>query len=409
MQNGIGKLVLNMVFLLSTTLLVAQGADVKPTLAGIDSISYQQFLVGDWDGLVATAGVAKANNIDFKWLQQRLGYAWYVKGDYYRSKKHYLNALSYDNEDEITHLYLYYNYLHTGHLLAARLHAGKLSEPTRSYNQVKAFHALYSMDAEYSFKRPELFFRENDLREDAHFRRIGLLTLPTYRLSLYQSLSGFQQEYDYGNNTNQLEYSAFLSWQATSTLNFTGGYRYVGTRSVVYPDTFYTPGNSFSAKLNYNWHRFDLAGSYHHFTTDYVQVNQWGIHLGTGFSGRLPVYLKSSLYRMNETGTDYNTLEEYNYPHIVFNQTAGVGFLKGRLWIEGSTTWGDQRYFMANDGLYFYNSLDPVVVKTGGSITAYLMKNLALTLHYGVEKKHLVMWDEYYKQHGITGGIQWKM
>ncbi|MDD3194610.1 MAG: hypothetical protein PHU68_02265, partial [Paludibacter sp.] len=67
MQNGIGKLVLNMVFLLSTTLLVAQGADEKPTLAGIDSISYQQFLVGDWDGLVATAGVAKANNIDFKW------------------------------------------------------------------------------------------------------------------------------------------------------------------------------------------------------------------------------------------------------------------------------------------------------------------------------------------------------
>ena len=48
-------------------------ANNQVSVVSIDSLSYAQFNAGDWDGLIETAELAKKNNIDFKWLQQRVG------------------------------------------------------------------------------------------------------------------------------------------------------------------------------------------------------------------------------------------------------------------------------------------------------------------------------------------------
>ena len=77
----------------------------------------------DWDKLIETGKLAQQQNISFKWLQQRLGYAWYLKGDFYKSKHHYQQALTFDKHDELSHLYLYLSNVATGHLMQARYHA----------------------------------------------------------------------------------------------------------------------------------------------------------------------------------------------------------------------------------------------------------------------------------------------
>ena len=94
----------------------AEDADLRATeVAVIDSITYQHYLAGEWDELIETGKTALERGIDFKWLQQRLGYAWFVKGNYYNSKKHYRQSLHFDPKDELTHLYLYYANTNTGH------------------------------------------------------------------------------------------------------------------------------------------------------------------------------------------------------------------------------------------------------------------------------------------------------
>jgi len=80
-----------------------------------------------------------------------------------------------------------------------------------------------------------------------------------------------------------------------------------------------------------------------------------------------------------------------------------------KTWIEASVTLGNQNYFVANDGMYLYNSQDPVQLKTGLSITRYVGRNLALSMHYGLEQKYITNDDETYYQHGLTAGITWKL
>ena len=54
----------------------AEDADLRATeVAVIDSITYQHYLAGEWDELIETGKTALERGIDFKWLQQRLGYA----------------------------------------------------------------------------------------------------------------------------------------------------------------------------------------------------------------------------------------------------------------------------------------------------------------------------------------------
>jgi len=401
MQKELVKALIISVFIVYASLISAQHNERPITEAEIDSVSWQQYLAGDWDGLTETGKLARKANIDFKWLQQRLGYAWFVKGDYYKSRKHYQRAIRWDDQDEISHLYLHYNSLYTGQYQAARYHAGKLPVLSRNADDQQLIRLLNSIDAEYAFKRPEKFYRESELRKDAQFRRIGIHSLLGHHISLYQSVSGYVQDFDFVNSTNQLEYFGLVSAQLTTSLSAQAGYRYVGTRSLIMPDTFYTPGHSFNAQLNYNFYRFNISAMVNYFSNEYISVNQWGLQAGVGFSGTIPVYLRSSLYSLAEQGT--NAL-----PNLVFNQTAGMLLFK-RIWLEGSVTLGEQNYFTSDDGMYFYNSQDPVVFKTGASIRTYVNQQLSFIVHYGLEKKYMNTYDEYYYQHGLTGGIAWKL
>jgi hypothetical protein len=50
------------------------------TYSYIDSLSYAQYMVGDWDNLIETADIAKKGDINFPLLSMRIGYAALMKG-----------------------------------------------------------------------------------------------------------------------------------------------------------------------------------------------------------------------------------------------------------------------------------------------------------------------------------------
>ena len=90
-------------------------ADVNVTQTYIDSISLYHYQLGNWVELIRIGKLAKKNEIDFKRLQQRVGYAYFNKKQYYKSMQHYEQALAFDEQDEITRLYLYFVVLFLQH------------------------------------------------------------------------------------------------------------------------------------------------------------------------------------------------------------------------------------------------------------------------------------------------------
>ena len=72
------------------------------TFLSVDSTTYQCYLTGDWDKLIDTGKAALGQGIDYKRLRQRMGYAWFAKGDFYASESQYEKALVFDESDADT-------------------------------------------------------------------------------------------------------------------------------------------------------------------------------------------------------------------------------------------------------------------------------------------------------------------
>jgi hypothetical protein len=371
-------------------------ADDNMTQTYIDSVSLYHFELGNWDELINTGKLAEKNDINFKWLQQRVGYAYFNKKQYYKSMQHYEQALAFDEKDEITRLYLYYNGINTGDISYARYHAGKLSEASRVYIEQRGFRPLDAIDLEFSYKIPEAA-----VINDATYKRFGLNSMLGYQVNLYQSFSSFSQSTD-TTQTKQSEYFALIGWNPTAKTNLSLGYHYVYTTVNQSPYTNYYPGNIIFGKISHKLNRIDLSVSGANFNNDWIDTKQLGVHLGIGFSGQNNIYLTSSYYRILETGSDYA------YGRNLFKQTAGI-LLFQRLWTEASINFGNLNHFIDNNGLYIYNSLDPTSFRTGLSLFGYVSKPITVYVNYTFDKKLVVSSNQQYNQHSITGGIIWKI
>ena len=371
-------------------------ADSGITQAYIDSVSLYYFQIGNWDEIIRTGKLAEKNEVDFKWLQQRIGYAYVNKKQYYKSMQHYEKALTFDKEDEITHLYLYYNGINTGSTAYARYHAGKLSDTSKAYIDQEEIRLFDALDLEFSYKSPDTTAINN-----AYYQRIGLNTLLGYQFNLYQTFSNFSQSTD-TTQTRQNEYFAMISWNPGAKTNLSLGYHYVGTRVDIYSNTYLYPGNIIYGKISHKLNRFDLSVSGANFNNDWIDTKQFGLQLGVGFSGENNIYLTSSFFKIYETS--FNNTSSRN----IFKQTAGI-MLFDRLWTEASINFGNLNHFIDNNGMYLYNSLDPSTFRTGLSVFGYVSKPLTLYINYTFDNKLIIISQQQYNQHSITGGIIWKI
>lgn len=375
----------------------AQNRDI----AAYDSITYQQYIVGAWDELIVTAHKAISEDIDFKWLRQRLGYALFIKKQYYQSYDAYEKAYKMDPTDPISILYLYYNSIYTGNYNRARYLAAKLPDETKSYFKQNPLRVIDAVDFEFSYKIPEYATRDN-----ATFKRLGLNTQVGYRLNIYQTISEFRQTTDYFVESKQNDYFAKINWRPLLNSSLYLGYHYTGTQIIMDPDTSYYPGHLISFGATQQISRFDFTVSGSRYNSELLNSFQGGIHAGIGFAGSNNIYLKSSLYRLWQYwyGLDLQT------KRYVFTQSAGI-MLFNRIWTEASVALGNLDHFSDLGGLYFYNALDPSTLRGGLSLFGYLTPRLTLYTNYTIDRKYFTFFDatEIYFQHSITGGIIWKL
>lgn len=392
----------------------------------VDTVTYGYYLNGDWNKLIDTAKQALKNDIDFKYMRQRLGYAYFVKGNYYASQQQYEKALKFDKEDIDTRTYLYYCGLNTGNEANTRYRAGLLTDELKKTYGIKPFRILNSVDLEYCYKA-----NDNATRGNPAYYRAGISSQLSYRFSLYQSVSTYAQKnvsiYKETNaqinvetfdstNIKQFEYFALLNWSLTPHFNLNIGYHYLNTgikNRYIYTYKLYNqptkrvkdttatsnlPGNLFCSKFSYTINRFDFALSGSVLFYDSILTQQYGVQAGVVLPGKLNFTLKSSLYAV--LTPDNN--------RMIFSQTASA-LLSKKLSLEANITWGNLNNFSDNNGLYIYNSLDPSTFRTG--LTAYwqLLPKIWLFGNYTYDTKLIELYNTNYNQHSFSGGIIWKM
>jgi len=367
----------------------------------VDSISYNYYLNGNWNELITLEKQANKEDIDFKYLQQRMGYAYFVKGNYFAAIRHYKNALSFDANDPISHTYLYYSAININDEAMARYHISKLDAKNQAFLKVKNTRLIDAVDIEYNHKINKDYAPNesltSDLRSNPYYKRIGLNSQLGFRFSLYQSYSTYSQLTDYFNQTIQNEYYAMGVYSLFSRTSFMGAYHYVGTNITTDTYSLKTPGNLWFGKLAHSFNHFDVSISQSQFTNDSVDAKQTGLQLGFLLPTKSKIYLKSSLYNITESDTS----------RLVFNQTIGA-LIARMFWLQGSVTLGNLNNFVDNNALYLYNSIYQTTFRTGASLFYYLGKHLTLFTNYTFDKKLIIDTQYIYKQHSITGGIVWK-
>ena len=418
-------------FLIITLILISIGTKAQKSHYDlrVDTVTYNYYLKGDWNKLIDSTKLAFKRGTDFKYLRQRLGYVYFVKGNYYASQQQYEKAFAFDPKDDITITYLYYCNLYIGNETATRYWGGLLNAELKKKLEIKPFRIVDKVDLEYNYKTSD-----NSERRNPTYLRGGINSQLGYRINLYQAYSTYgQNTKSVYNETDQLinvqvrdsnvikqnEYFALLGWTINPHLHLNIGYHYVN--SIVHTistysyklgvtpyknikdSTLYYPGNMLCSKLSYTINRFDFALSGSVLRYDNETTQQYGIQVGVLLPGASCIYLKSSLYGLYSSN---------NISRIIFSQSAGLRPLK-KLWLEGNVTVGNQNNFTENSGLYLYNSIDPSIFRTGATLYWNIMPKISVFGNYGYELKQTENTNRTiisnYNQHSFSGGIIWKI
>lgn len=158
-------------------------------------------------------------------------------------------------------------------------------------------------------------------------------------------------------------------------------------------------GNMFLLSVAPDLNRFSLEFSGSALKIEQEKIYQTGLQAGYIFQGRSGVYISSGVYGLFQSRGN----------NTIYTQKGGFRMLK-RVWIEGNLTVGRLANYNDYNGLYIYNSFDPITLKSG--ITCYIPLNRKITLwsNYSWERKEYYENNAFnYNQFSYLGGLRWKL
>ena len=371
-------------------------AQDKHDFISVDSTTYKYYNSGNWNKLIETGKNAISSGVDYKFLRQRLGYAYFSKGDYFNSRTHFEKALTYDSYDNFTLEYLYYSYLNSGKEEYSGVIVSKLNPDLKKKLILTPFKPVESLEFEYNYK-----FSGTILRSDPRYYRVGIYSKLGYRLGLYQSFSKYaqdlrlQQTGKTATSVRQPEYYAQLNWNASGKLILRAAYHFINTNS----GSLTQKGNLFLIAAEPDFNRFTLSTYGSLLNIEGTFFYQGGLQAGYVFPGKMDFYLKGKASYLQQTGSR----------NFIYNPVAGLKLFK-KTWFEGSTTLGRMNGYNDFNGLYVYNTYDPIISRTGGTLFHYIGKKIVVWLNYSFEKKEFYENNSFrYNQFSYLGGIKWKL
>lgn len=420
----------------------------------VDSLTYQQYLAGDWKGLRKTAKHSIDNGLDYYYLRMRIAWSYYTQGKYRLATRHYEEALAFNSQDPVALNLLLNSYEFGGRKNDAIKASSKINYKNNlavyqryaqqvtdfsffiTYGNASSANAISAIINDFSPEQDGL----QKAMKSYFFPQVGLThklggnsILAEHRVGYMRKseFSLFHDNQESQINTDQkanlLEYMLALHITPVYGFRISPGLIVSHTNIPIYSTEFSGFGrNGYSTIGYYNETHFlsflkvekDFAWLTPGFSaaTGYVNLAraaQAGMHLTFfPFANLNLYYTASGYYQQQENGT--TKLESYIHQHK-------VGFKLSRsLWLEAETIVGDLSNWYDINNNILYNALEtttnPVIVRAIIPIPA---KNLQLvgsfsytnsSSGYRTDAEPLQFENQQnYSTINFSGGLIWKL
>ena len=406
----------------------------------INTKTYNQYLKAEWKDLIKTGKTSLKNDIDFYYLQVRMGIAYYELKKYRQAILFFEKVRTQNPDDELIKEYLYYSYLFSGRIDDAGKFSSVLSDDLKGKVGIKEnpiFNSVYvetkfdnwegytanttqgevlEQNTKKKFSYYSINFEhliKNDKRFYWGYTGINILqnsyaimdSAPfefERKISQNQLYFKYSKQLRYGLKYNiALNLAMIFSDELTTTL--TGG-RWAGTTTGVKKIISGAYVGFLSVEKDISLFKFKLFSSFSSINSQY-QI-QPGLNINFYPFGNNNLYTISSINNQLNFG-NVGAINEF-----VFKQSVGVRVYK--FFIEPAITIGNIKNYVTNDAFVIYNGID--IIKNMKSIKIYanLFKNRMMLFakyeNYNKINEYKINGVDYkteYNNNSIIGGVKW--
>ena len=209
-------------FIILATLLnlFCSNAKSQDTLTGalVEQKSLQLYQDKNWKELIKFGNSALKQNIDYFYLQMRVGIAYFEQKNYCLAEVHFRKALDYNSTDELALEYLYYCYVYTGRTDDARLWSKKFSKElaAKTGTDKKSFIDFITLEGgtkitdsayyHHTITLPnKTTYKDTSYFKPAIYFQVGLNHTIKNRVSFFHAFTYFNQKNFVGTLT-QIQY-----------------------------------------------------------------------------------------------------------------------------------------------------------------------------------------------------------
>ncbi len=418
-----------------------------------DSLTYQQYLSGNWNDLIYCGKQALSLGYDYKYLRLRIGLAFFYKENYRNAAEHFHKALRFDSSDTIAAFYFNLSCKAAGR-------SGETFQQNGSAKTYRFFNYIYAdagviipgkVNDGAVITDSTTYYKELINPVSRSFQSIGINLRPLPNLSVFMSISkialtdkksfgylsqdavrdsivGLQYEKDYYYSfpikTNyaeqefsnqQLSYYLGLTYFPVAGLKITPSvhYLHIQAKRVFAGQTVTAKTDTaWYNKFDNTWHTFNYNVYDYNITTTDTSYFDHVLSLSIAKDlGKFSFELRGSHSRILEekisqigasiswypkgntnfyTASSFTYLNDQTTTSKVFEQTIGGRFYENG-WIEGFAMLGELKNYNEKNAYIVYNLIYPVSMRLGATIYPYIGQHLELMLMYRYQKMGLFL------------------
>lgn len=377
-------------------------------LANVDKLTYQYYNEQKWNELIELGEKALNDNIDFYYLQYRMGVAYYSEKKYRKAIPFFENIVEITPSDAVAKEYLYYSYLFGARAGDATKALYNLEDKHRELVEFhKTINLLNGIGFEYKYFSFDDFAINKTVnsevvqkaRNTMNYFSADIMNYTHNNSTFYFStsiISGDNSVYNAEYSTEVIneklkQYQFFVSWEKniSTGLNLNLSLTYM-IENLKWYDPQYSNGSG--------------SGSSNTLVYDGVTNNFVGTLSFTKTEGNFDFSLGSSISKINDEKqtqpfvnviwypfsnksfySNTNASYQYNFSNnndnFVFKQSF-VAEINNRFSVKAFGLYGKIYNYVDNNGLSIYNNLDAIEYWYGISANYYFNKSTQMYLSY---------------------------
>ena len=440
----IKKIAILYILLIFSTNLVSQD---EYSYLTVDKETYSQYLQSNWKELIKTGKLSLKNELDFYYLQVRMGIAYYELKKYRKAIPYFEKSRKQNRENELVNEYLYYSYLFSGRIFDARKISGTFTNTLKTKLGIKVVPIISALNIdlrkeENKDHKVETAIDEilqQDIRTDYSYFSFGVEHLIENNRKIFWSYSRiningirydigdlneqiddvlevYQNQFYYSYH-NQLKYGLNLVLAANlvnivskgSILVPSGGWSggWSGSGGTVSADTRYATNEI----VGYFALRKDLSNFQIGLNTSISNLDK-DIQIQPGIDFTYYPFANTNLYLTTNASYKFENMSNTWQDEFIIKQALGFRLLS--IYFEPSLTYGNIINFSENNAFIINNDNDIIKDRYEFLVYGYFFKSrlniFAKYQNYTKTNTYLlnsVSNKVNYQNHTLTGGIKW--